>query len=180
MNSVALDDVQVGFDATDHLLTLGHTRIGMITGPLAEDCSQDRSQGFENALAAHSLGPQADWIIEGDWSAKSGYDALMTFAQSGNMPSAIFAQNDNIAVGALRAARDLDLAVPEQLSVIGVDDIPMAAYTAPPLTTIKQDFLMIGQEAARLLIQVVEEPEAPCRHLVLPAEMLIRRSTGTA
>ncbi|MBE2224139.1 MAG: LacI family DNA-binding transcriptional regulator [Anaerolineae bacterium] len=178
MNSVALDDVSVGFDATQHLLNLGHTRIGMVTGPLAEDCSQDRCQGFNKALAAKNLTPQPEFTIEGDWSAKSGYDALMAFAELGNMPSAIVAQNDLMAVGMLRAARDMGIAIPDQLSIIGIDDIPMAAYSAPPLTTIKQDFLMIGREAAKLLIRSVEEPDAPLQHLVLPAEMVKRRSTG--
>jgi LacI family transcriptional regulator len=178
MNSVALDDVSVGFDATQHLLNLGHTNIGMVTGPLEEDCAQDRCQGFNNALASKNIAVQPEFTIEGDWSAKSGYDALMAFAESGNMPSAIVAQNDLMAVGMLRAARDMGIAIPDQLSIIGIDDIPMAAYSAPPLTTIKQDFLMIGQEAAKLLIRSVEEPEAPLQHLVLPAEMVTRRSTG--
>ena len=178
MNSVALDDVSVGFDATQHLLNLGHTNIGMVTGPLEEDCAQDRCQGFNNALACKNIAVQPEFTIEGDWSAKSGYDALMAFAESGNMPSAIVAQNDLMAVGMLRAARDMGIAIPDQLSIIGIDDIPMAAYSAPPLTTIKQDFLMIGQEAAKLLIRAVEEPAAPLQHLVLPAEMVTRRSTG--
>ena len=178
MNSVALDDVSVGFDATQHLLNLGHTNIGMVTGPLEEDCAQDRCQGFNNALASKNIAVQPEFTIEGDWSAKSGYDALMAFAESGNMPSAIVAQNDLMAVGMLRAARDMGIAIPDQLSIIGIDDIPMAAYSAPPLTTIKQDFLMIGQEAAKLLIRAVEEPAAPLQHLVLPAEMVTRRSTG--
>ena len=178
MNSVALDDVSVGFDATQHLLNLGHTNIGMVTGPLEEDCAQDRCQGFNNALAKKNIAMQPEFTIEGDWSAKSGYDALMAFAELGNMPSAIVAQNDLMAVGMLRAARDMGIAIPDQLSIIGIDDIPMAAYSAPPLTTIKQDFLMIGQEAAKLLIRSVEEPDAPLQHLVLPAEMVTRRSTG--
>ena len=178
INSVALDDVTVGFDAAQHLLDLGHTKIGMITGPLEEDCSQDRCQGFEQALAAHNITTQPELTIEGDWTARSGYDALMTFAEEGNMPTAIVAQNDLIAVGVLRAARDMGLTVPDQLSVIGVDDIPMSAYSAPPLTTLKQDFMMIGREAAKLLVQAVEEPEKPCQRLILPAQMLIRRSTA--
>ena len=178
MNSVALDDVSVGFDATQHLLKLGHTNVGMVTGPLVEDCAQDRCQGFNKAFEANNLSPKPELTIEGDWSAKSGYDALMAFAESGNMPSAIVAQNDLMAVGMLRAARDMGIAIPDQLSIIGIDDIPMAAYSAPPLTTIKQDFLMIGQEAAKLLIRAVEEPDAPLQHLVLPAEMVTRRSTA--
>lgn len=122
------------------MLQLGYREIGLITGPLAEDCSQDRSLGYETALLAAGITPEPAWIIEGDWSARSGYDALMTFSRIGDIPGAIFAQNDLMAAGVLRAAHDLGLNVPEQLAVIGVDDIPMAAYLEPPLTTIRQDF----------------------------------------
>ncbi len=179
MNSVALDDVKVGFDATEHLLEPGthsHRHDHRATGRRLLPRPQSRLSKCAGRPQCRTTSQPGS--IEGDWSAKSGYDALMAFAQSGNMPSAIFAQNDNIAVGALRAARDLGIAIPDQLSVIGVDDIPMAAYSAPPLTTIKQDFLMIGQEAAKLLVRAVEDPLAPRQHLVLPAEMLHRRSTG--
>lgn len=177
-NSVALNDEAVGLAATDHLLQLGYREIGLITGPLAEDCSQDRSLGYETALLAVGITPEPAWIIEGDWSARSGYDALMTFSRIGDIPGAIFAQNDLMAAGVLRAAHDLGLNVPEQLAVIGVDDIPMAAYLEPPLTTIRQDFLQIGREAVRLLIHSLEEPTAPRQHLRLPAELIVRRSTG--
>ena len=178
MNSVALDDETVGYKATEYLLNLGHTNIGMITGPLEEDCSQDRCRGFEAAMQDHNAPVQQQWIVEGDWLPKPGYDALMHFAESGNMPSAIFAQNDNMAVGVLRAARDMGLTIPDQLSIIGIDDIPLAAYFTPPLTTIKQDFKQIGEEAARLLLKAVEEPEDPCQHLLIPANLIARRSTA--
>jgi DNA-binding LacI/PurR family transcriptional regulator len=176
-NSVALDDEAAGQTATEHLLNLGHQEIGMVTGPLAEDCSQDRLLGYETALDAAGMTPPAHWIIEGDWSARSGYNALMALAQSGPLPGAIFAQNDLMAAGILRAASDLGLAVPEQLAVIGVDDIPLAAYLEPPLTTIRQDFQQIGREAARLLIRALEQPDAPRCHLRLPAELVVRRSS---
>lgn len=177
-DSVALDDEKVGRSATQHLLNLNHRQIGMITGPMSEDCSQDRSLGYESALREASLEPDPQWVIEGDWSARSGYDAMMQFAQAGQLPTAIFAQNDQMAVGCLRAARELRVNVPDQLSVIGVDDIPLAAYFEPPLTTLRQDFYAIGREAAKLLVRAVENPEIPRQHLRLPAELLVRRSTA--
>jgi DNA-binding LacI/PurR family transcriptional regulator len=132
------------------------------------------------ALREASVMPHADWVIEGDWSARSGYEALMALAARGDLPDAIFAQNDQMAVGVLRAATDLGVPVPDQLSVIGVDDIPMAAYFVPPLTTVRQDFLRIGQEAARLLIRALNHPTAPRQHLRLPAELIVRRSTSAS
>jgi DNA-binding LacI/PurR family transcriptional regulator len=176
--SVALDDVAAAAAATRHLIDLGHRRIAMITGPMAEDCSQDRCMGYEQALLDVGLVPLPELIIEGSWLAPSGYEAYQKLAQLDPAPTAVFAQNDQMAVGVLRAARDKGLMIPDQLSVIGVDDIPLAAYFAPPLTTLKQDFADIGREAARSLIRTIEQPDAPARQLRLPAELIIRRSTG--
>ena len=177
-NSVALDDEGAAYQATKHLLDLGHRRIGMITGPLTEDAGQDRCEGYERALQELGVIQAADLIIEGNWLARSGYDALMQLAQAGDMPGAIFAQNDLMAAGALRAARDLGLEVPADLSVIGVDDIPLAAYFEPPLTTLRQDFHLIGREAARLLLRSIKQPEAPRRQVRMPVELVTRRSTA--
>jgi DNA-binding LacI/PurR family transcriptional regulator len=179
-HSVALDDEAAAMAATRHLIAAGHRQIGIVTGPLSEDCSQDRLAGYESALHAAGIPSPADWRVEGDWSARSGYAALVAMAGSGPLPGAIFAQNDLMAAGILRAATDLGLTIPDQLSVIGVDDIPMAAYLQPPLTTVRQDFLQIGREAARLLIHALEEPHAPRRHLRLSAELIVRHSTRPA
>ncbi|UCG23819.1 MAG: LacI family DNA-binding transcriptional regulator [Chloroflexota bacterium] len=177
-DSVALDDVGAARDATKHLIEFSHRRIAMITGPMAEDCSQDRFLGFELALQEAGLDPSPELIVEGDWLAPSGYEAYEGLARLDSVPTAVFAQNDQMAVGVLRAARDRGLTIPDQLSVIGVDDIPLAAYFAPPLTTLRQDFAIIGQEATRSLILAIEQPDAPSRQLRLPAELIVRRSTG--
>jgi LacI family repressor for deo operon, udp, cdd, tsx, nupC, and nupG len=177
-DSVALDDEAAGQTATQYLISLGHRRIALISGPLVEDCSQDRTTGYQAALAAAGIAYDPSLILEGDWSATSGYNAFKELASSGPLPTAIFAQNDRMAVGVLRAARDLGLRVPEQLSVIGVDDMPLASYFDPPLTTMGQDMTAIGREAARLLIRAVEQPGAmPQEHLRLPAELIVRQST---
>jgi DNA-binding LacI/PurR family transcriptional regulator len=168
--------VSAAYEATKYLLDLGHRQIGMVTGPLAEDAGQDRCQGYEQALQEAQIRPAAELIIEGNWLARSGYDALMYLAQAGEIPTAIFAQNDLMAAGVLRAARDLGLEVPAHLSVIGVDDIPLAPFLEPPLTTVHQDFHFIGREAARLLIRSIEHPDAPRRQLRMPVELVVRRS----
>lgn len=177
-NSVALDDVAVGFQATRHLINHGHRRIGMVTGPPAEDCTQDRSLGYRHCLEAESLELDPSLIVEGDWSATSGYQAFKHFAGMDRLPTAIFAQNDQMAVGILHGARDAGLLLPDELSVIGVDDIPLAAYFAPPLTTVRQDFAEIGRQAVRLLISAVEESDAEPEHLLLAGDMIVRRSTA--
>jgi DNA-binding LacI/PurR family transcriptional regulator len=176
-DSVALDDVAVARHVTEHLLGLGHRRIGMVTGPLGEDCAQDRMAGYYEALSTAGLVEEPALILEGNWLAPSGYEAFRRFFTLEDPPTAVFAQNDQMAVGVLRAARDAGLLVPDELSVIGIDDIPLAAYFAPPLTTVRQDFAAIGRQAARLLIRAVQEPQADHEHLLLPGEFILRRST---
>lgn len=175
--SVALDDEAAGQIATQHLLVRGHSHIALISGPLVEDCSQDRLSGYETALRAADIEPDPVYVVEGDWSATSGYRAFHTLAQLPVPPTAVFAQNDRMAVGVIRAARDLGLSVPEDVAVMGVDDMPLASYFDPPLTTIRQDLHAIGQQAACLLIHAVQNPTAPHQHLRLPAELIIRAST---
>ncbi len=178
ISSVALDDVNAAKMATQHLLSLGHREIGCVTGPLSEDCSQDRCEGFFDALQEAGIEPVSEFILNGDWQAPSGYDALMQLKELDRFPTAVFSQNDQMAAGVLRAARDIGLKVPEQLSVIGIDDIPMAGYLSPPLTTIRQDFQEIGRQAARLLLEAVSDAPPSGKQLRIPAELIIRRSTG--
>jgi LacI family repressor for deo operon, udp, cdd, tsx, nupC, and nupG len=178
-SSVALDDITVARQVTERLLALGHRRIGMITGPQSEDCTQDRSLGFHQALSNGGLTLDPELLTEGTWLAPSGYEAFHHFFALSDVPTAIFAQNDQMAVGLLRAARDAGLLVPDELSVVGVDDIPLAAYFEPPLTTVRQDFAAIGRQAARLLVRAIQEPDAAQEHLLLPGEMIIRNSTAS-
>ncbi len=178
VSSVVLDDERVGELATDHLLKLGHRRIGLITGPQGETCAQERQTGFERALQRADLLPDAALVVAGDWSAGSGYEAMQRLMESGPLPSAVFVQNDRMAVGVLRAAHDMGLRVPQDLSVVSVDDIPLASFFAPPLTTVRQDFGRIGRDAARLLIDAIAAPQAatPQRVRIAP-ELMVRRST---
>jgi DNA-binding LacI/PurR family transcriptional regulator len=177
VNSVALDDVSAGLIATNHLLQQGHSHIATITGRMVEDCAQDRLAGYQQALQALDMPQRLDYVVEGDWTASSGFAALHQLMQSDTPPSAIFVQNDQMAAGVLRAAAELTLTVPDQLSLIGIDDIPMASYLSPPLTTLRQDFAEIGRLAAQLLIEVVSNPNTQRQHLTLPATLIPRHST---
>ncbi|MBK8045770.1 MAG: substrate-binding domain-containing protein [Anaerolineales bacterium] len=116
-------------------------------------------------------------VIEGDWSANAGYLALRQILDHGELPTAVFAQNDQMAVGILRAAQDNGIRVPDALSVIGVDDIPLAAHFEPPLTTVRQDFAEIGRVAARLLFRALAQPGAPPEHVRLEPSLVLRKST---
>ena len=150
--SITLNDEKTAYEATQHLIKLGHQRIAMVTGPMNEDSSQDRCTGFAQALEEAGIEQDLSMVIEGDWSGSSGMDALMHLAEEGRLPTAVFAQNDRMAIGVIQAARQMGLIVPRDISVIGVDDMPLASYFDPPLTTMRQDIIQIGKEAARLLI----------------------------
>ena len=177
VSSVALDDEGAARVATQHLLACGHRRIALVSGPLVEECAQDRRAGYEAALRAAGLEPDPAWLFEGDWSASSGYRILNQLMERGPLPTAIFAENDRMAIGMLRAARDLGVKVPEQIAVIGFDDMPLSAYFDPPLTTMRQNMEAIGRAAVGLLVTAIDQPEADSQHLSLPAELTVRQTT---
>lgn len=175
--SIALDERRAGETATRHLLSLGHRRLALIHGPLAEDCCQDRNAGFDLAFQEAGLTVDPALIQAGDWSATSGYEAAQRLLSQGAPFTALFAQNDRMAVGAIRALREAGRRVPDEVSVIGFDDIPLASYFDPPLTTMRQDMPAIGRTAAQLLIQRLEHPDQPPAHTACPAELVVRHST---
>lgn len=176
--SVSLDDEKVAYEATRHLLDLGHANIALVTGPMEEDCSQDRAEGYRRALSEAGIAFDESMVIEGDWSATSGQDALLSFIEQGRVPTAVFAQNDRMAMGVMSAAREAGIKVPTQLAVIGVDDMPLSSYFDPPLTTMRQDIPRIGQEATRMLLDMIQKKTTELRDLKLPAELVVRRSTS--
>ncbi|MEW5869401.1 MAG: LacI family DNA-binding transcriptional regulator [Chloroflexota bacterium] len=178
VSSVSLDDVDVARQATRHLLELGHHHIAMITGPMEEDCSQDRYQGYKQALQEGGSSYNPDLVFYGDWSATSGYEAFDYLMGRTPLPTAVFAQNDRMAVGLIRAAREAGMNVPGQLSVVGVDDMPLASYFDPPLTTMRQEIAELGGLAARILIKVVEEQQSSSEHFSVLANLVVRQSTA--
>lgn len=177
VSSVALDERGAGRMATQHLLGLGHRRIALVSGPQYEDCSVDRQAGYCAALQAAGLEPDPALMIEGDWSATSGYLAVQRLLADGRQFTALFAQNDRMAVGCIRALREAGRQVPGDISVIGFDDMPLASYFDPPLTTVRQDTFSIGREAVRLLLAALEETEAPAQQVRLPVDLILRSST---
>jgi LacI family repressor for deo operon, udp, cdd, tsx, nupC, and nupG len=177
--SVSLDDEAAGEAATQHLINLGHQRIALLSGPLIEDCSQDRLTGYRAALAKAGFPFNPELILEGDWSASSGYRAAQSLMERGLPFTALFAENDRMAIGAIRALREGGRRVPEDISVIGFDDMPLASYFDPPLTTVRQDLFTMGREAAQLLMRAVEQPDHSNQHLRMSGEIIIRSSTAS-
>jgi len=178
---VYLDNRSAAVQATQHLLALGHRCVAQITGPMAEDSSQERDWGFREALAMAGLAADPRLTVEGDWSATSGYRlAELLLQRDLRELTAIVSQNDRMAVGAIRAARDLGLGVPADLSVIGFDDMPLASYFDPPLTTMRQDTFAAGRACASLLMDLVDKPATGIERVRLAAELVVRRSTAPA
>lgn len=176
-DTVSLDDRQGGGIAARYLLGLNHRQIACISGPMVEDCTRERLAGFQAELAKAGLDGENCHTLEGDWSVESGYEMTGKMLARGARFSAIFAQNDRMAIGAMHALREWGLMVPQDVSVIGFDDIAVAAYLDPPLTTVRQVPFEIGKEAARLLIQRIEQPLLPLQHKLLVPELVKREST---
>jgi DNA-binding LacI/PurR family transcriptional regulator len=167
---------EVGFPSLiAYLAGLGHERFLHIAGPPVYSAARNRLRAYERALA--ELGLTSAGTIHGDWSAKSGYEAVMRRGELG--ATAIIAANDQTALGAMLALRELRLRVPEDVSVTGVDDIPEAAYFAPPLTTLRVDFAAQGRSAVQELLSRIDQAPPP-RVPSLQTELVIRASTAWA
>ncbi len=176
--SVVLSDDKAAYDATKHLIELGHTQIALITGPTNEDCVRNRTRGYLRCLSEHGIETRTEWIRNGDWSPASGYKALRKLLDQGTSFSAVFAQNDRMALGAMKMLQEAGMRVPQDISVIGFDDMPLASFFQPALTTVRQDMYRIGQVAAQTLIDLIEKKDLPHKQIQIPAELVIRDSTG--
>jgi DNA-binding LacI/PurR family transcriptional regulator len=176
VSSVHCDDRRGGYEATRYLLELGHTTIATILGPANEEASADRLVGFRQALAEVDLSCEPHCVVRGNWSATSGYRATRELLADHRAFSAIFAQNDQMAVGAIRALREAGCRVPDDVSVIGFDDIPLASYFDPPLTTLRQPMQETGERAVQLLAETIQQPDRAPEQIVLSARLQERAS----
>ena len=149
----------------------------LTTGPLEEDCVQDRIHGYKNALEEANLPYEKALTYSGDWSATSGQAGVEYLLQQGKKFTAIFAQNDRMAAGAIHIFQKNGWKIPGDVSIVGFDDMPLASYFNPAITTIRQDITAIGQNAVRLLIDLKENPNAHIQQLLFNPELVIRNST---
>ena len=175
-DSVLVDNETGGYQATEYLIELGHTRIGCIPGPSLLTPSAARVQGYRKALSEHNLIQDDDLILMGDFRAQSGFEATKKLLNLDELPTAIFACNDLMAVGALHAADEAGLSVPGDISIVGFDDITLASFTKPPLTTIAQPSQEMGLLAAEMVIGRIENPNLPTRNEILSTSLVIRNS----
>ena len=174
---VRIDHEQGAYLATRHLLDLGHRAIACIGGPAITSVAHMRKAGYLRALSEAGLIPNDDWMIESDFSCTGGYEAAGRLL-SGDRPSAIFACNDMMGIGVLRAAAERHIRVPEQLSVIGFDDVQMSRYVYPALTTVGQSILQLGETAAQVLLRRIATPQQAVEQLIVAPSIVLRESTG--
>ncbi|CAN5858315.1 LacI family DNA-binding transcriptional regulator [soil metagenome] len=173
---VDVENLNGAREAVMHLLRLGRRRIATITGPLHMISSMDRRDGYLAALTARKAPIYPDLIAEGDNSETGGYLAMQLLLP--HQPDAVFAANDNMAMGALRGITETGRRVPEDVALIGFDDLPFAAHTTPPLTTVRQPIMQAGTLATEMLIELIDNPASPPKRIVLPTELVIRHSCG--
>jgi LacI family transcriptional regulator len=176
LNFVDVDNRAGAYQGVSYILHTGRRRVAMITGPRNAIASRDRSQGYQDALRERGLPLQPELVAEGNFSDISGYLAMKQLLPQ--RPDAVFVASDAMAFAAMRAIQEAGLRIPEDIAVVGFDDIPNAANSKPPLTTVRQPIQKTGSVAAEMLIERIEHPETRSCRIVLPTELVIRESCG--
>ena len=176
--SVASANWNGGLAATRHLIDLGHTRIAMITGPDDMMCSHARLDGYRSAMTAAGLPVDEALIRFGDFHLEGGVGHAAALLDLAEPPTAIFAGSDLQALGVYDVARQRGIRIPEDLSVVGYDDIPLAEWVSPRMTTVLQPLQEMGREAARLAIRLADGPIVPTPRIELATRLIVRDSTA--
>ncbi len=177
-NIVMIDNEGAASKGIQHCLDLGHKRIGLISAPLDIKIFSDRFKGYRKTLEEKGIEFDQSLVIEGDQTTQSGREASKQFLSLDDPPTAIFALTDLMAIGALKEIQERDLKVPEDISVIGFDDIPLASLVNPALTTIAQPIYEIGREAMSLLIKNIEKKDLTKSKIILDTRLIVRESTA--
>lgn len=172
---VGVDDRAAAREATEHLLELGHRTVWHVAGPAGWGTSQNRLLGWQDALAA--AGAPVPPVLRGNWSPRSGFEAGANLAARTDV-TAVVAANDEMAIGVIHAAEEAGLVVPDDLSVVGMDDIPLAGYLSVPLTTMRQDFDLITREGMVRLLDAIEGRDVEQPRFGVRAEIVVRGTTA--
>jgi LacI family transcriptional regulator len=182
--SVAVNNRMGGRLAADHLLASGYRKIGIISGPQEWWEARERELGWREILSKAGVGNLQNMKENGDWTAASGYTAMMKLLERAPEMEAVFVSNDSMALGALQAAAVSGRSVPQELAVVGFDDIPESAYFTPPLTTVRQDVLEVGCRAVSLLYQHLQARRngelLSAQAAILEPELIVRQSSFRA
>lgn len=175
-HAVGATNWQGAYDATQYLISMGHKRIGFITGRIEIRTATDRLNGYYAALTDRGITVDPTLIYHGDFMRTQGFAGANTLLALSHPPTAIFASNDEMAFGVIEAIRECGLHIPEDISVIGFDDIPRAAVVYPSLTTVRQPLAQMGREGTHILLKLIDCPTLPVEQKVLPTELVVRQS----
>ena len=178
INTVSVDNIRAGYKAAEHLIKLGHKRIGYISGPEGIVLSRDRLKGFQKAMSDYGLQPDELLIEVGSFSYDSGWTAMDRFLALEVGSTAVFAASDEMAIRAIKPARKAGLDVLKDLAVVGMDNIKFASIFEPSITTIAQPMCEIGCTAMELLLKVINKEAIPQKKVVLKDELIVRESCG--
>lgn len=182
LSSVSINDVAGGYNATKHLINLGHKKIGMVADiferELGNDSSKDRFTGYKKALADSGIPFESKYVLNTGLSRKDGYQMASKILRLPDKPTAIVAASDVLASGVIQAAREMSINIPYDLSLIGYDDIELAEFMN--LTTIQQPLFDSGKQSAELLLEELNNPKQPPKHIQLPTSVVIRGTTAVA
>ncbi|MDI6871803.1 MAG: LacI family DNA-binding transcriptional regulator [Bacillota bacterium] len=177
IDSVTADNFNGALDATKHLVSLGHQRIVLLTGPEDSSATIDRTRGYREVLASRGLLDER-LIRRGSLDYQSGHDLTLSLLQQGLDFTAIFAASDIMAVGVIEALAEKGLRVPEDVAVVGFDNIELAGYSRIQLTTVDHPKMELGEAAAERIVKLIEGPSTPLQHVVLPVRLVVRRTCG--
>lgn len=164
--------------AVAHLAALGHRQIATITGPLDMAAALERRDGFKHGLLERGLPIRGELIVASDWTQEGGYTAMKALLNLAQPPTAVFVASDTMSVGAIRAINERNCRVPDDVALVSFDDLPLATYSSPPLTTIHQPIAQMTTTAVQVLVDQIERGDGERQHIRLPTELVIRESCG--
>jgi len=178
-DSLRIDNFTGAYEMVEHLIAHGHTRIALLCGSHSNNDARERARGYRSALTAAGLEVQPQLMIAGDFTEAAGFSGALKLLELAAPPTAVFAANDSMAIGALSALRSRGLRVPDDVAVAGFDDIPIAGYLTPTLTSVRVRISELGARACEQLLHAIQhENQHEPINMVIPTELVPRRSCG--
>jgi len=168
-----------GYIATKHLIDNGHNHIGCITGPLNHHQAQMRYEGYKRAMRESQLDINPEWVVESDFECQGGYDSFNKLYKKGGLPTALFVSNDMMAMGVINAANENNVKIPDNLSIVGYDDIHISKFMSPALTTIHQPKYRLGEAAVKTLLKKINKESDQPEIIQLEPTLSVRKSVKT-
>lgn len=177
IKSVTVNNRKAAYEAVSHLVNTGYRKIGYFSGPVISIDNLQRFEGYRNALRDNDIGFCPKWNLQGQFTRNGGHNCMLLLAANNDLPEAVFCGNDEMAIGAIEAARELGINIPEDLAIMGFDDIEPAQYIKPTLSTVRHPKYLLGSAAAHLLIQALDK-NFDTGSIKLDTQLIIRESCG--